>query len=142
LLYLVDRRLLLETGSSGTGAGYIWGPAGPCLNLGPDAFAPYFAIDGSDLTSRKAFHFLSEPGDGELSDYDVTIARSVAKTAGTSRKALRQALDALPEGQADLESQAPYEAVLRAAGVTEETIRAYQALNASMRFMDSTRFIR
>lgn len=124
LLYLADRRSLLENGSTLTGGRHVVSSSLPGLFETFEDLPPgYLRVDGKDLVS------VADPGDGDLSDYDVTILSSLSEEYGrmTPEETLEQ-LSRLPEAAL---SDGPilYEALLTSAGVDQETIWRYADLN-------------
>lgn len=151
LLYLADRRALLETGSTITGDEVVNMARGQVLSAVYDcikgnrqgdcvSWSRYLHTEGKDLVR------ISDAGDGELSDYDVELLTEVYDAHRTT--SLEQVIEELhqlhewKDPKPDKSQNVPYEDILRAGDLSEETISAYVALNASTHSLDSLRLVR
>jgi len=137
LLYLADRRSLLETGQPITGSSFVSMAAGPvlsevyeCIKSEPD----HGWWDRHIRTEEYNVHLVEDPGDDQLSDYDVGVLTELAeKYKGASYSHMIDVVHALPEWrdpQPNKVRSLPAADVLRAAGEDEETI-AEHAQNSS-----------
>ena len=145
ILYLADRSSLIETGSPITG---------DVMFLADDEEKVYglwwvywcmwegWPIRGWDKAFGDDAEFItleSDPGDGELSDYDVDLLQKIHGTyPGTDPSFLPEWK--LPKDEVVLRLKP--EEVLRAEGFSEEDVTAYQERYAPIAAMDSIRIIR
>jgi hypothetical protein len=151
LLYLADRRSLVETGRPITGDRVVNMANGPVLSEVYDyvkgqvpeeaSWRAFLQTEGRDLV------FMKDAGDGELSEYDIELLTELQEQhRGQNFKNLIDEVHLLPEWkmpQGDAKAERlPYEEILRGADVSPETIREYEALNAAMWQMESRRVIR
>ena len=144
LLYLADRASLLDTGVSITGDEIVNMANGPVLSAVYDcikgnrfegtAWMKFFRKDGYDVRLE------GDPGVSELSDYDIDVLTSLADeyrlaSYGDMINVAHQLKEwSRPEdGGADW---LPYEAILRANGVSEDDVRAFQARNEAINAFD------
>lgn len=151
VLYLADRASLIGTGSPITGDHIVNMTNGPVLS------AMYDCIKGtrSDCASWKK-HFrragdydvalAGDPGDSELSDYEVRLLTALAeKYRDRTFGSMIDECHSLPEwkdpGKGRREDLA-YEQILGANQVSEETVRAYEALNEALSSIGSLRIVR
>ena len=134
LLYLLDRRGLIETGSPLTGASLANGRRGPQL-IGFDqsvAWGQCFRCEGDDVV------LVAAAGDGELSEYDVEVLEALHSAPARDLRELPEWRDPSPEDVRPL----TYSIVLEASGATRETIEGYESLNAAVRALDDCRVVR
>jgi len=139
LLYLADRKALIDTGSPITGDRVVNMKNGPVLS------AVYDSIKGDRRYTSTAWpkHFrkegfevrlVADPGDGELSDYDVdTLSELGQRHRHDDPWAMVRFVHRLPEwklpeddGGADPLS---YEEILRKAGFSEAEVAEYAEQN-------------
>lgn len=150
LLYLADRQSLVETGSPITGDTVVNMDNGPvlsavydCIKERPRSFSvwqEYFRKAGYDV------ELTADPGDGELSDYDVDVLnQQYQKHQAADYSEMIDFVHDLPEWEDPSPNKsAPlsYEEILRAADVPQETIREYESLNDSLQSIDRIRIVR
>ncbi|MHB8395122.1 MAG: Panacea domain-containing protein [Candidatus Dormibacteria bacterium] len=137
LLYLADRQALADNGFPITGDRWVSMPHGPVLSRILDTI--HYGARTETGPASPWFEYVSEPrgyevelrkgppADGELSDYDVTTLADVFdRYGGMDKWTLRDLTHRLPEYTDPDGSvlQIEPEAVLRAAGASDGTIRA------------------
>jgi hypothetical protein len=151
LLHLADRQSLLETGMPITGGSVVNLKNGPVPSTVLDYIdgkAPQseswnacFRTDECDvmLTGQ-------EPGDSELSDYDVELLEKVHhKYRFHDVSRMIDVAHELPEWKDPspaLGEGVNHDTILRAQGASSQTIRMYEDLNATMKQLDALRVIR
>lgn len=143
LLYLADRRALIETGYPITGDRPVSMPHGPVLSR------VYDLVKGANST---AWHEFVTPPDGwdvrvagceeigKLSEYETDILDEVDEKFGSlHRWELRNLTHALPEWQDPRGSSVEIDpaVVLRAEGVSEEDIKEFTAQAEAIRAFEA-----
>lgn len=143
LLYLADRRALIETGYPITGDRPVSMPHGPVLSR------VYGLVKGANST---AWHEFVTPPDGwdvraagceeigKLSEYETDILDEVDEKFGSlHRWELRNLTHALPEWQDPRGSSVEIDpaVVLRAEGVSEEDIKEFAAQAEAIRAFEA-----
>ncbi|MCL2726679.1 MAG: Panacea domain-containing protein [Polyangiaceae bacterium] len=137
LLYLADRRSLQETGQPITGAHFVNMPLGPVLSevyecIKEDSTGGLW--DQYIVTKGRDIHLIKDPGDGELSDFDVDVLTDLAEQyAQASYSTMINVVHKLPEWtDPSPKKVAPLYMVdvLLALGDDEETIVAHAITSA------------
>ena len=143
LLYLADRRALIETGYPITGDHPVSMPHGPVLSR------VYDLIKGADGVAWREFVTPPDGWDvraagceeiGKLSEYETDILDEVdAKFGGLRWWELRNLTHALPEWQDPRGSSVEIDpaVVLRAEGVSEEDIKEFAAQAEAIRAFEA-----
>jgi uncharacterized phage-associated protein len=132
LLYLADRRSLIETGAPITGAHVVSMKNGPVLTEVYDCIKgePSESVWDAHIERVGAFDVVlkKHPGDSELSDYDVQVLQDIAKrhcddNFGNMIDIVHQLPEwSNPEKLNRKTLPIPVSEILRAAGKDEETI--------------------
>lgn len=150
LLYLADRRSLVEIGCPVTGDHVVNMANGPVLSgvydfiksKAPDgvSWKRFLRTDGYELVLE------GDAGDGELSEYDVDILTELhAQHRKDTFWQLIAEVHKLPEWKRPEGCGAEaldYEDILRGADVSAETIREYESMNAATQRMEEIRVVR
>lgn len=135
LLYLADRRSLVETGRPLTGAPAVQTERGPTLTtVDSPAWQQCFRREGEDTV------LVRDPGDGELSDYDVEMLGEVY--AQGARSDLRQLPESWKEEAPAIGQAITGEEILKASGLSTAEIEGYESLNAAVRALDPIAIVR
>src|SRR5690606_36411558 len=136
LLYLAERKSLVERGVPITGDRFVSMDNGPVLsktydiiNMGTPVNRPSPWYELMSEPERYEVHVTSEDIDfDELSEYECNVLRDVFKRFGKMNKwKLVEETHNLPEWSDPSGSSLPieYEAILRFSGVSEERIKEY-----------------
>lgn len=141
--YLADRRALIETGEVFVGSVFVKRRNGPVSIIVYDAiiwgrpiWSKYIRTEGMSL------ELVQDPGDGELSDYQVELLEELYRSHKTrSLSEMSRLLQALPEWRSPVEPVELLrpEEILRAAGVSEVQILEYQEHNSYILSVDEFR---
>lgn len=129
LLYLADRRSLIETGRPITGASVVNMAHGPVLSEvyecirdkpGGGLWDRHIRTDGYDV------ELIEDPGDDKLSDYDVAVLSELAEQyKAASYSYMIDIVHKLPEWRSPAPAKVaslPAADILRASGESDETI--------------------
>lgn len=140
LLYLADRRSLIETGTSITGDRMVNMTTGPILSSVYDYIKGNVPACKTWCATLKTDEYdlirIADPGDSELSDYDVEILTELFNVhKHNDHSTIYNFVHDMPEwhdpGQ-DRMSDLEYVDVLRAVGVTHDDIVFYEYLSESL----------
>jgi len=153
LLYLADRQSLLETGSTITGDTVVDMKNGPVLSItydcvkGTASRANCEAWDGCIRKEGNYAVLTANPGDDELSDYDLEVIREVHREHGWRdlHSLLHDVIHQLPEHRDPSPAKrrdVHYADILRAEKVPEKRIREYERINRAGASLDSMRIVR
>jgi hypothetical protein len=150
LLYLADRKSLLETGSTITGDNVVNMTNGPVLSQVYDCIKgnrTEDCVSWSKHLRKDSYELVLEadPGDSELSDYDVNLLTALAREHQRHNwRDMVNLVHELPEWEDPGATSVgvDYDNILQAADLPVATIQSYQALNAAARSVDRVRVVR
>jgi hypothetical protein len=144
LLYLADRESLLATGNPISGSSFVTMKAGPVLSDVYDCIKHEDRCPTWHQFIQKAGYdvrLTSEPGDSELSDFDVeTLTNLYQVHAGRDYNAMIKFVHTLPEVDEvpdGCREPLPVERVLRGQGVSEDEIAELVSRNRYIASVDS-----
>lgn len=141
VLYLADRKALIETGCPITGDRIVNMNNGPVLSEVYDCIKhlsgkPHSAWGQHFHKEGYSVRLVADPGDSELSDYDVDLLTALAaKYRSHSFGQMVNIVHKLKEWHAPEDGGADpvdYEDVLRAEGLSDERIAEYTEQNEAM----------
>lgn len=142
LLYLADRQALVETGSPITGSRLVNMANGPVLSHVYDRIKgqPARSLWGDFIrTAGYDVELLKEPGDSELSDFDVELLGELhRKYEKYTYSQMIDVVHRLKEWEDPGEGVLPLspDDVVRAAGATDEALEEYRERNCYLQAVD------